>query len=237
MAVRLSLNNQVLEAGEALTLPLYLEVLTTPASTLSFDLVFDPALLAYTSHTPGSIIGEFGKVLEVTVLEPGRLHCVVEDETRGAVVKQASLLAEFQFNVTLEAGASATVATENETASDAAGDPLLIEGGSARISVFTVSHAADWNGGPDGDIDLTELLRAIQFYNSNGYHCAETPDATEDGYSPNAGAQECTPHSSDYNPQDWFIELSELLRLIQFYNSGGYHPCTGTEDGYCPGPA
>jgi len=28
-----------------------------------------------------------------------------------------------------------------------------------------------------------------------------------------------------------------LLRLIQFYNSGGYHYCPGegTEDGFCPG--
>jgi hypothetical protein len=28
-----------------------------------------------------------------------------------------------------------------------------------------------------------------------------------------------------------------LLRLIQFFNSGGYHHCpaNGTEDGYCPG--
>lgn len=49
----------------------------------------------------------------------------------------------------------------------------------------------------------------------------------------------CAPHSSDYNPQDWTISLSELLRLIQFYNSGAYHACPDadppTEDGYCPG--
>jgi hypothetical protein len=33
--------------------------------------------------------------------------------------------------------------------------------------------------------------------------------------------------------------LSELLRLIQFYNSLGYHYCpvAGTEDGFCPGVA
>jgi len=45
------------------------------------------------------------------------------------------------------------------------------------------------------------------------------------------------PHASDYNPQNWIISLSELLRLIQFFNSGGYFPCpdAGSEDGYCPG--
>ncbi|HNT88574.1 MAG TPA: hypothetical protein PKL84_11985, partial [Candidatus Hydrogenedentes bacterium] len=59
---------------------------------------------------------------------------------------------------------------------------------------------------------------------------------------PGPGAnQSCAPHASDYSPSgpDWQIGLTELLRLIQFYNSGGYHPCPGegTEDGYCPGPA
>ena len=50
-------------------------------------------------------------------------------------------------------------------------------------------------------------------------------------------AQGCTPHASDYNLQDWLISLSELLRGIQFYNSGGYHYCPldGTEDDFCPG--
>jgi hypothetical protein len=28
-----------------------------------------------------------------------------------------------------------------------------------------------------------------------------------------------------------------LLRLIQFFNSNGYHPCAGTEDEFCPGPS
>jgi hypothetical protein len=78
------------------------------------------------------------------------------------------------------------------------------------------------------------LLRVIQFYNSNGYHCQAD---TEDGYAPGAGDTSCTPHSSDYAAQDWDISLSELLRLIQFYNTGAYHPCAGGEDGYCPGPS
>jgi len=78
----------------------------------------------------------------------------------------------------------------------------------------------------------------IQFYNSGGFHCEE---GTEDGYAPGPGDQTCAPHSSDYAPSgpDWRIVLTELLRIIQFYNSGGYHPCPdeGTEDGFCPGPA
>lgn len=99
-------------------------------------------------------------------------------------------------------------------------------------------HSADYN--QDGLIDVSELLRVIQFYNSKGYHCAETPSETEDGFQAGSGAkQNCRPHASDYNPQDWEIELSELLRLVQFYNMSGYHACNDPvngEDGYCPGP-
>jgi len=88
-------------------------------------------------------------------------------------------------------------------------------------------------------ISLSELLRVIQFYNSLGLHCANSPSDTEDGYIPGPGANKaCPPYDTDYNPQDWVISLSELLRAIQFYNSIGYTFCpnAGTEDGFCPGP-
>ncbi|HPO15035.1 MAG TPA: hypothetical protein PLI09_16450, partial [Candidatus Hydrogenedentes bacterium] len=91
-------------------------------------------------------------------------------------------------------------------------------------------HTADQDC--NGLVNLSELLRVIQFFNSGGLHCAE---GTEDGYAPGPGDTACTPHASDYNAQDWLINLSELLRIIQFFNSGGYHACEGSEDGYCPG--
>ena len=83
-------------------------------------------------------------------------------------------------------------------------------------------------------VSLSEMLRGVQFHNSNGYHCAR---GTEDGYAPDDGPRACKPHTSDYNPQDWQISLSELLRLIQFYNAaqGAYHIASGTEDGFAPG--
>ena len=94
-------------------------------------------------------------------------------------------------------------------------------------------HTSDQNC--DHLVNLSELLRVIQFFNSDGYHCQA---GTEDGYNPGPGDHTCTPHNSDYNPQDWHVDLSELLRDIQFFNSGGYHYCPSelTEDGYCPGP-
>jgi len=41
-------------------------------------------------------------------------------------------------------------------------------------------------------------------------------------------------HSADING-DWRISLSELLRVIQLYNSGAYHLNPLTEDGYDAG--
>ena len=105
-------------------------------------------------------------------------------------------------------------------------------------------HTGDWNGEADGIIDLTELLRVIQFYNAprlggnllGEYYCAP---GTEDGYTADpreSTGQDCAPHASDYNPQDWRINLSELLRIIQFYNSPGFYYCDDADtegDGFC----
>ncbi|MCX8063758.1 MAG: PASTA domain-containing protein [Candidatus Hydrogenedentes bacterium] len=91
-------------------------------------------------------------------------------------------------------------------------------------------HSADIN--KDNRINLSEVLRVIQFFNLLGYHCGTS---TEDGYIPGPGENhDCSPHSSDYNPQDWTINLQELLRLIQLFNSKDYYPCYGaSEDNFC----
>ena len=58
-------------------------------------------------------------------------------------------------------------------------------------------------------------------------------------YAPLAGDTTCAYHDSDFSPPDWRIGLSEILRLIQFFNTGGYHACFDnpipTGDGFCPG--
>ena len=94
-----------------------------------------------------------------------------------------------------------------------------------------VFHSADSNG--DFVVSLSELLRVIQFYNARGYRC---DPASEDGYSVDTGGgdQSCPPHASDYLDGNRRVNLSELLRLIQLYNVGGYEACdTGGEDPYC----
>lgn len=96
--------------------------------------------------------------------------------------------------------------------------------------IFTQYHSADQN--KDGKINLSEVLRVIQFYNVKSYHC--DPNG-EDGYNPGPGDQSCKPHDSDFEEgSPWRITLNEILRLIQFYNSCGYEPYPGTEDGFRP---
>jgi ELWxxDGT repeat protein len=97
-------------------------------------------------------------------------------------------------------------------------------------------HAIDQDA--DGAVSLSELLRAIQLYNSSVYSCAINAGATEDGYVPGSGDTACVTHASDYQPADFIISLSELLRAIQFYNSGGLTYCPETlesEDSFCAG--
>lgn len=112
-------------------------------------------------------------------------------------------------------------------------------GGEIRASLFDLvtlefPHSADESG--DFEFSLSELLRVIQFYNFDGYHCDEE---NSDGFAPGEDilARNCQPHDSDYNPQDWDVSLSEILRMIQLFNTGGrkYYLCEESEDGFCPG--
>ena len=89
-------------------------------------------------------------------------------------------------------------------------------------------HSADQDG--DYVITASEVLRVIQFFNFDRYHCAE---GTEDGYAPGPGSLDCGSHASDYAPADGEISLSELLRLIQLLYTGSYYACAEGEDGFC----
>jgi hypothetical protein len=144
----------------------------------------------------------------------------------------------YTFDVLANAGGgTVTIDVGAGAATDAAGNTSEASNTLTRHYVDTEAcenpvHTADQDA--SYTIDLAELLRIIQFYNSDTFHCEE---GTEDGYAPGAGdIESCCSHASDYVPQDWDINLTELLRLIQFFNSGGYTFCPddGTEDGYCP---
>ena len=78
----------------------------------------------------------------------------------------------------------------------------------------------------------------IQFYNAGEFACASASgegNGSEDGFVVGDDDRTCVPHAGDYLVQDWIIELSELLRLIQLYNLGEFRFCPGVgEDNYCP---
>ena len=98
-------------------------------------------------------------------------------------------------------------------------------------------HAADWD--QSDTIDLSELLRVVQLFNVGSFYCADGQAESDDGFVPGEDVlRDCCPHDSDYLPAiapDWSISLEELLRLIQFYNAGGFLPCGEGEDGFCLG--
>ena len=102
----------------------------------------------------------------------------------------------------------------------------------AGLPALAQHHSADTT--PDQQILLSESLRAVQLFNSGGFHCMA---GTEDGYAPgpDAAQQTCAPHDSDYLPRDWSVNLTEPLRVIQFFNTGGYHTECGPEDDFAPG--
>lgn len=80
-------------------------------------------------------------------------------------------------------------------------------------------------------IELGEVLRIIQLYNSDGFHCEP---GTEDGYGIGPGSTNTCPRLlADYEAPNWRISLSEVLRIVQFYNSYGYFECFEAPDGYC----
>jgi len=179
------------------------------------------------------------------VLTLSLLHSVSNPTSLGVYAGAVDVPGEMLLNLGTPASSySGTIELDAEAASAIASGLAFLQinsvtypNGEIRGQFFVPEEPTRHSGDPNGDfqISLSELLRLIQFYNVGVLSCDA---ASEDGYAPGPGPQDCSPHSSDYNPQDWRISLSELLRFIQFYNSPGhaYHACAEGEDGYCPGP-
>ena len=107
---------------------------------------------------------------------------------------------------------------------------MLILGTYAQAAPY---HTADC-APADWCIELPELLEIIQFYNVGEFHTATGLSAS--GFAAGPGSHDGPPHNSDYAPQDWQIQLSELLRLAQLFNSRAYTWGEDTEDDFKPGP-
>ncbi len=127
----------------------------------------------------------------------------------------------------------------------------LVQGLSSSNSLAVVG-ASSGNHDADTDenfrIDLAELLRVIEIYNTR-FGTSRTGayginGATSDGFEPNAsvdGPRTLSRYHSADTDQDAQLSLAELLRLIELYNTrlgstrtGAYRVNDGTSDGFEP---
>jgi len=115
---------------------------------------------------------------------------------------------------------------------------------------LAVFHSAD--EGQVGSIDLSDLTRVIELYNTRFGNirtgCYLTNVASEDGFDPDTTRPTASPfalpyyHSADEGNLG-NLDLSDLTRVIEIYNyrsgsvrTGQYSVAAGTEDGFQPGP-
>ena len=106
--------------------------------------------------------------------------------------------------------------------------PLILPGDSLFDSIDTNGNGVlEWN-------ELAPFLTREAFdlldRNGNGVlDCEDLEDVAFVGENPPLART----HSADYDG-DWTISLSEMLRVIQLYNVGGYQCGEDTEDGFAP---
>ncbi len=154
------------------------------------------------------------------------------------------------FDVSYPPGLSASqVVTVDATQSAYRPGPLSI---SAPALVLVLGrHSADSNG--DGKIDLAELTRVIQLYNTRngtvrtGRYLVQA-SGSEDGFSidgttPNIATVSLARYHTADSDKNGKITLVELTRVIELYSvrsgatrTGAYLPQDGTEDGFAPAP-
>ncbi|NUQ63569.1 MAG: VCBS repeat-containing protein [Pirellulales bacterium] len=102
------------------------------------------------------------------------------------------------------------------------------------VAPARLRHAADYRE-PFWFIDGTEVNRVLSYWRAGAYH--PNPEGA-DGYAPGTGATGgALRHSADYREPYWFIDGTELNRVLSYWRAGGYHVNPEGADGYAPGPA
>lgn len=198
-------------------------------SAIQFDIQLDPKQFELTAAENGPSADAADKMAFLGDLGQGRYRVVIAGINQNAI--PSGVVVQLVFRVrSLAAGGTFPADLDDVIFSDPQGQPLQGRSIDGAITVFRRWHSADLS--QDYAVSFQELLRVIQLFNSQAYHCNAT---SEDGFAIGPGARGCAPHSSDFNPADWKVNISELLRLIQFYNASSYQLAVGTEDGFMPG--
>lgn len=205
------------EAGEAV-------------ASLQCDVPLDGAVFRSVRVAQGQAAEEAQKDVRLSEPLPGTWRIIVSGFNQNII--GAGEVAILLLDIAVDAEERAyLVPLENAVLASTAGQRVDVVPRNGAVYVGEGRyHDADTS--QDNRVLLPELLRLIQFFNSGQYHC---DPAGEDGFNPGPGPQDCPFHDSDFAiPRNWSVSLSELLRLIQFFNSGGYIASPGTEDGFAP---
>lgn len=160
----------------------------------------------------------------------------------------------FDYVVSVPAGASGEqpVTTLATATRDGVAHQSLVQPEPLRLREGARLHTADRNR--DNQLDLFELTRVIELYNTRSgterTGAYRVDAAGEDGFAadPTRGATGAAIltayHTADVNPRDGRIDLFELTRVIELYNTrsgttrtGAYYARGDTEDGFVAGPS
>lgn len=228
----LSIESGNAENGNSISLRTLLTVSSNESvSAIQFDVLYNPGICEVVTVNAGESSISAGKQVQYNVITAGQVRVLIAGLNQNTI--PSGSIAQITFKVCGSAPAGdSTLSLTRVVLSSPTGTSVPATANNGILTVQRSSyHSADQN--KDWKISLTEVLRVIQFYNSGGYYCS---CGTEDGYGVSGGSRDCYPHNSDYyGGADWKIQLYEILRLIQIYNYGSYHPAVGTEDGFALG--
>lgn len=200
-------------------------------SAIQFDVLYNPNACEIMTVIAGESSTIAQKQVQYNVISSGQVRVIIAGLNQNSI--PGGSIAQITFKVCPSAPAgNYNLSLSRAILSSPTGSsiPVTVVNGTLIVQ-RTPYHSADQNY--DWNISLSEVLRVIQFYNSGGFYCS---CSTEDGYSVTSNNRNCYPHNSDYyGTPDWKIQLYEILRLIQIYNYGSYHPAVGTEDGFALG--
>lgn len=230
-AAVLQAGSAISQPGQALQIALLLSRNAAEAvAALQCDLLFDPNTFTLNSVAASAALTAAGKQLQANQIAAGRWRIVVVGFNQNEI--PAGEIGAISMSASPAASNGAyTLQVSAVVMSNTSGQAVPASGANGTITLGPAEyHSADMNR--NYVVDLGELLRGIQLFNAGQYHCEAS---TEDGYAVGAGDEGCSPHDSDYKDgADWRISLTELLRLIQFFNVGHYAPSAAAEDGFEP---